>query len=243
VCGRDGPDEGVGRPCAILPLRSGHSGSDSTISTLQRTTHGPLLRDLRQGIDGRFQPPVIGDEPRSSPPSHETEPPAPRHRAEGSADEGARLHPLPTHAVEVGEVARHRRPRRFISKTRSRTGRPGGRSFMCPAARPSARPARRTCQIPTGRVIGTIRSPDWPIGGRRRSVLSVDSARLAPGLTTNLDYQSPGGYLSAEDAHRSAESSQIVKGPSLTRLTAISAPNRPVATVTPRPRRASANRR
>ena len=38
--------------------------------------------------------------------------------------------------------------------------------------------------------------------------------------------------------YRSAVSSQIVNGPSLTSSTAISAPNRPVATLTPRPRSA-----
>ena len=47
----------------------------------------------------------------------------------------------------------------------------------------------------------------------------------------------------ALDSYRSAVSSQIVNGPSLTSSTAISAPNRPVATVTPSPRSASTNRR
>src|SRR3954453_13280634 len=80
-------------------------GSDTSISTTPRTTHGPLLRDLRKGIDGRLQPPVVGDEPRSSPPPHEAESPAADHRAEGTADESARLHPLPAHAAEVRQVA------------------------------------------------------------------------------------------------------------------------------------------
>jgi hypothetical protein len=30
-----------------------------------RTTHGPLLRDLRQVINGWVQPAVVGPEPRS----------------------------------------------------------------------------------------------------------------------------------------------------------------------------------
>src|SRR6185369_8392084 len=60
-----------------------------------RTTHGPLLRDLRQGLDGRLQPAVVGDEPRSSPPPHAAESPAPPHRREGHAYPRARLHTLP----------------------------------------------------------------------------------------------------------------------------------------------------
>src|SRR4029079_19602298 len=114
-----GPDEGVGRPCAILPLRSGLSGSATSIPTIQRTTHGPLLRDLRQGFDGLLHPPVGGDEPRSSPPPHEAQSPAPRHRGQGHPDQVARLHPLPTHASQVGQVTSDRPPRRSISKRTS----------------------------------------------------------------------------------------------------------------------------
>ena len=95
VSGSGGVRAGRRRPCAILPLRSGPSGPDTLHHDLQRTTHGPLLRDLRQGVDGRLQPPVVGDEPRSSPPPHAAEPPAARHRRQGHADEVARLHPLP----------------------------------------------------------------------------------------------------------------------------------------------------
>ena len=38
--------------------------------TISEDTHGPLLRDLRQGFDGRLQPAVVGHEPRPSPPPH-----------------------------------------------------------------------------------------------------------------------------------------------------------------------------
>ena len=90
--------------CAIIPPRSGRTCPDAPSDTDSEDTHGPLLRDLRQGFDGRLQPAVVGHEPRPSPPPDATEPPAARHRREGLADEGAGLHALPTDAAEVVPV-------------------------------------------------------------------------------------------------------------------------------------------
>ena len=93
----------------------------------------------------------------------------------GTPDQVARLHPLPAHAAQVGQVA--------VAVTRRLDSTPG------------------------------------PVARR------------------------PVSSCAARAGYRSAVSSQIVNGPSLTSSTAISAPNRPVATVTPRPRSASAKRR
>src|SRR5688572_855844 len=70
-----------------------------------RTTHGPLLRDLRQGIDGRLQPAVVGHEPRSSPPSDATQSSAARDHREGHARAGTRLHALPPDPAQGRQIA------------------------------------------------------------------------------------------------------------------------------------------
>ena len=67
--------------------------------------HGPFLRYLRQGVDGRIQPPVIGDEPRPRSPPHGAKSPAIHDRRERQHHEGARLHTLPPHVGEERQVA------------------------------------------------------------------------------------------------------------------------------------------
>ena len=137
-----------------------HSNSDH-----QRTTHGPFLRDLRQGIDGRLQPAVVGDEPRPSPPTHAAEPSAARHRREGHPDEGARLHPLPAHPAQGGEV---RRPRT------ARSGVAPGSALPGPAA------------------LGRIGRPAWPGPSAGALSDSAVSSQIVNGPSFDqLDLPSP----------------------------------------------------
>src|SRR5438034_9330887 len=75
------------------------------VITRSEDQHGPLLRNLRQGVDGWLQSPVVGDEPCPRPPSLPAESPAAHHHAEGRPDEGARLHPLPPNHDEERQVA------------------------------------------------------------------------------------------------------------------------------------------
>src|SRR5439155_19452479 len=69
-----------------------------------RGPHGPLLCDLRQGVDGRVQPAVIGDEPRSRPSPLPAEPPAVYYTRERHRDEDARLHPLPSPQPQGSQI-------------------------------------------------------------------------------------------------------------------------------------------
>jgi hypothetical protein len=102
---------------AIIPPRSRHSRPDVPVITRSEDQHGPLLRSLRQGFDGWLQSPVIGDEPRSRPPSLPAESPALHHHPEGRRNEGARLHSLPPNVDEELQVA-------ISAAVRGRTNRP-----------------------------------------------------------------------------------------------------------------------
>ena len=87
---------------------------------------------------------------------------------------------------------------------------------------------------------------------RRRPVLANETLRsagfrrLARWASTTTRVASRGAGVHADGRRRPsavAVSSQIVNGPSLTSSTAITSPNRPVATSTPSSRSAAANRR
>ena len=89
---------------AIIPPRSRHSRPGVPVITRSEDQHGPLLRSLRQGFDGWLQSPVVGDEPRSRPPSLPAESPALHHHSEGRRHEGARLHSLPPNVDQELQV-------------------------------------------------------------------------------------------------------------------------------------------
>src|SRR6185369_13251772 len=83
---------GPSRPSLLLESRS-------------EDPYGPLLCDLRQGLDGRLQPAVVGHEPRPRPPPLPAEPPALHDDPERHDDEGHGLYALPPNGAEVREVA------------------------------------------------------------------------------------------------------------------------------------------
>src|SRR3989304_3105139 len=76
---------------AIVPSRPARAWVTPPIR--QRTrSHGPLLRPLRQGLDGRLQRPIGRHEPRPRTPPLPAEPPAPALGARRHAGRRARLH-------------------------------------------------------------------------------------------------------------------------------------------------------
>src|SRR5512143_4152806 len=72
----------------------------ASIESPLRGPDGPFLCDLRQGVDGRLQPAVVGHEPRARPPTLPAEPPAADDRRARRRDQGPGLHPLPAHPDE-----------------------------------------------------------------------------------------------------------------------------------------------
>ena len=86
--GSGGDRAGRRRPCGILPLPFGLVRARTLPNEPLRTTNGPRLRHLRQDIHGRFQPPVVGDEPRPRPSPDAAESPAPRHRGRRASRPG-----------------------------------------------------------------------------------------------------------------------------------------------------------
>ena len=117
-----------------------------------RTTHGPLLRDLRQGVDGRLQPPVVGDEPRPRPPPLPAEPPAARHRAEGRARR-RRSSARAAGAPSSSRPSSRRRPgdRRPTCAGSPRPDRPSTRR---PASSCPARSVRSGAIAPASAIVG-----------------------------------------------------------------------------------------
>src|SRR4051812_9729825 len=82
--GRAGIERGAG---AIIPPRSGPPAGPARVSARTATQptltpdlfedhDGPLLCDLRKGLDGRLHPPVVGDDPRPSSPPLSAQSPA-----------------------------------------------------------------------------------------------------------------------------------------------------------------------
>ena len=143
---------------AIIPPRSRHSRPDVPVITRSEDQHGPLLRSLRQGFDGWLQSPVIGDEPRSRPPSLPAESPALHHHPEGCRHEGARLHSLPPNVdqelqVALPRVVRGRRTDR-LPRRRPVSSCPGpyGACLASPSILPVFRPNARTGILGHGRM-------------------------------------------------------------------------------------------
>src|SRR5262245_2384016 len=117
----------------------GPSWAFTLVHHTPRTTHGPLLRDLRQGVDGRVQPAVVGHEPRPRASPLQAEPAAARHRAEGHARQGARLHALPAHPAQelpLGPGSALRQP-----PTTRNEARTAANTSTIAAYPPTARPA------------------------------------------------------------------------------------------------------
>src|SRR5829696_6632765 len=90
---------------AIIPPRSRRSRPSIAVTFTFRGPDGPFLRDLRQGIDGWVQSPVVRDEPRPSPPPLPAEPSAADDQSQRGGGQSPRLHALPSNRDEVREVA------------------------------------------------------------------------------------------------------------------------------------------
>src|SRR5260221_9858876 len=85
------------------PLRPNWPGVPVCWS-ISEESHGSFVRNLRQGFDGRFQPPVVGLEPGPRAPAHATEPAANRDRYPRRPDQDPGLHPLPPNPDENGPL-------------------------------------------------------------------------------------------------------------------------------------------
>ena len=121
----------------------GPTGPRAPIRPRFRGPHGPLLRDLRQGLDGRLQPAVVGHEPRPSPP------------------------PLCSRTCSRSSSSRRAsRPRRWSAPA-------AGARCSRPPSRPApAVTAGRRPPLPTGRPRRPVSSCPAGVGAQRSSVSS-----------------------------------------------------------------------